>query len=156
MLSGDRYRLSFSLSLLLCMTLTEEKYRWYLMSHLLLYIHIHTHRGTQEQSHRDALSVMHGIPRATTASTGSHDASSRDFRAHSFIEARIPTIPKNLLFRFDDQSSVYACCACPCRKANKARTSVQYCRPSSRGIRCRSSLSVGSLIHPSMGIALST
>ena len=49
----------------------------------------------------------------------------------------------------------HACCACPCRNANSARTSVTYCSPSSIGIRCRRSLSVGSEIQPSIGIALS-
>lgn len=45
--------------------------------------------------------------------------------------------------------------ASPNRKANNARTSVAYCRPSSKGTRCKRSLSEGSLIQPSMGIALS-
>ena len=53
------------------------------------------------------------------------------------------------------QAYLYACCACPCLSASKALTSVTYCRPSNSGIRCRSSWSVGSLIQPSMGIALS-
>ena len=43
----------------------------------------------------------------------------------------------------------------PPRRARKARTSVTYWRPSKSGTRWRRSLSVGSLIHPSMGIALS-
>lgn len=50
----------------------------------------------------------------------------------------------------------YACCACPCLSANSALTSVTYCSPSRRGIRYINSLSVGSLIQPSMGIALSS
>jgi hypothetical protein len=45
--------------------------------------------------------------------------------------------------------------ACPSRNARRARTSVTYCRPSRRGTRCKRSLSVGSLIQPSIGIALS-
>ena len=44
----------------------------------------------------------------------------------------------------------------PLRNARRARTSVTYCSASRTGIRCRRSLSVGSLIQPSMGIALST
>ena len=43
----------------------------------------------------------------------------------------------------------------PRRSARRARTSVTYCRPSRIGMRFRRSLSVGSLIQPSMGIALS-
>ena len=52
----------------------------------------------------------------------------------------------------------YAHCAAsisPRLSAKSALTSVTYCRPSSKGIRCSRSLSVGSLIHPSIGIALS-
>ena len=45
--------------------------------------------------------------------------------------------------------------ASPRLSASKARTSVTYCSASSSGIRCRRSLSVGSLIQPSIGIALS-
>lgn len=51
--------------------------------------------------------------------------------------------------------TLHARSACPSRKASNARTSVTYCNPSSRGTRCSRSLSVGSLIQPSMGIALS-
>ena len=47
-------------------------------------------------------------------------------------------------------------CGSPNRSANRARTSVTYWRPSSRGMRCSKSLSVGSLIQPSMGMALSS
>ena len=43
----------------------------------------------------------------------------------------------------------------PRRKARRARTSVTYCKASNIGTKCRRSLSVGSLIQPSMGIALS-
>jgi hypothetical protein len=43
----------------------------------------------------------------------------------------------------------------PLLKARRARTSVTYWRASRTGTRCRRSLSVGSLIQPSMGIALS-
>lgn len=43
----------------------------------------------------------------------------------------------------------------PRRSASNARTSVTYCKPSNSGIRCSKSWSVGSLIQPSMGIALS-
>ena len=45
--------------------------------------------------------------------------------------------------------------ASPIRRASNARTSVAYCRPSSKGIRCNRWLSVGSLIQPSIGMALS-
>ena len=45
--------------------------------------------------------------------------------------------------------------ASPLRKASRARTSVTYWRASSMGTRCKRSLSVGSFIQPSMGIALS-
>lgn len=43
----------------------------------------------------------------------------------------------------------------PLRNAKRARTSVTYCKASRTGMRCRRSLSVGSLIQPSIGIALS-
>ena len=46
--------------------------------------------------------------------------------------------------------------ASPLRNASRARTSVTYCSPSKIGMRCKRSLSVGSLIQPSIGIALST
>ena len=46
--------------------------------------------------------------------------------------------------------------ASPLRNARSARTSVTYCKASSMGMRWRRSLSVGSLIQPSIGIALST
>jgi hypothetical protein len=51
----------------------------------------------------------------------------------------------------------YAICfpSSPPRSARKARTSVTYCKPSNNGTKCRRSLSVGSLIQPSIGIALS-
>lgn len=49
----------------------------------------------------------------------------------------------------------YARSAWPRRRASRARTSVTYCSPSSSGTRCSRSLSVGSLIQPSIGIALS-
>ena len=45
--------------------------------------------------------------------------------------------------------------ASPLLSASNARTSVTYCSASSRGIKCSKSLSVGSLIQPSIGIALS-
>lgn len=41
------------------------------------------------------------------------------------------------------------------RSASNARTSVTYCKPSSSGIKWSKPLSVGSLIQPSIGIALS-
>ena len=48
------------------------------------------------------------------------------------------------------------CCpSSPPRNARRARTSDTYWRPSSSGTRCRRSLSVGSLIQPWMGMALS-
>ena len=43
----------------------------------------------------------------------------------------------------------------PRRRASSARTSVTYCNASNMGIRCSRPLSVGSLIQPSIGIALS-
>lgn len=43
----------------------------------------------------------------------------------------------------------------PRRNASSARTSVTYCNASSIGIKCKRPLSVGSLIQPSMGMALS-
>ena len=43
----------------------------------------------------------------------------------------------------------------PRRNASNARTSVTYCRASKVGIRCSRPLSVGSLIQPSIGTALS-
>ena len=43
----------------------------------------------------------------------------------------------------------------PIRRPKTARTSVRYCKLSSIGIRCSKWLSVGSLIQPSMGMALS-
>lgn len=43
----------------------------------------------------------------------------------------------------------------PIRSDKKALTSVAYWRASNKGIKCRRSISVGSLIQPSMGIALS-
>ena len=49
----------------------------------------------------------------------------------------------------------YADAGMPSRSASSARTSVTYCKPSSSGIRCSRSWSVGSLIQPSMGMALS-
>lgn len=45
--------------------------------------------------------------------------------------------------------------ASPLRSARSARTSVTYCNASSMGMRWRRSLSVGSFIQPSIGIALS-
>jgi hypothetical protein len=49
----------------------------------------------------------------------------------------------------------YADAGMPSRSASSARTSVAYCKPSSSGMRCSKSWSVGSLIQPSMGMALS-
>jgi hypothetical protein len=46
-------------------------------------------------------------------------------------------------------------CASPRRRDRSARTSVTYCIASRMGIKWRRSLSVGSLIQPSIGIALS-
>lgn len=43
----------------------------------------------------------------------------------------------------------------PPRRASNARTSETYWSPSRRGTRCRRSLSVGSLIQPCIGMALS-
>lgn len=57
----------------------------------------------------------------------------------------------NALKKKDD----HARSACPSRNAKRARTSVTYCKPSSKGTRCKRSLSVGSLIQPSIGMALS-
>lgn len=51
--------------------------------------------------------------------------------------------------------SYAATSASPRRRANRARTSVTYCSASSMGIRWSRSLSVGSLIQPSIGMALS-
>ena len=45
--------------------------------------------------------------------------------------------------------------ASPLLSANNALTSDTYCNASNRGIKCSKSLSVGSLIQPSMGMALS-
>src|SRR2546421_4270622 len=45
--------------------------------------------------------------------------------------------------------------ASPLLSASNALTSVTYCSASSRGIKCSKSLSVGSLIQPSIGMALS-
>jgi len=45
---------------------------------------------------------------------------------------------------------------CPSRNERIARTSVAYCRPSNNGIKWSRSLSVGSEIQPSIGMALST
>ena len=49
----------------------------------------------------------------------------------------------------------YADDGMPSRSASNARTSVTYCKPSRSGMRCSRSLSVGSLIQPSIGMALS-
>jgi hypothetical protein len=45
--------------------------------------------------------------------------------------------------------------ASPRRNASNARTSVTYCSASNIGTKCSRSLSVGSLIQPSIGTALS-
>src|SRR2546429_5312559 len=45
--------------------------------------------------------------------------------------------------------------ASPLLSASNALTSVTYCSASSKGIKCNKSLSVGSLIQPSIGMALS-
>lgn len=50
---------------------------------------------------------------------------------------------------------VQVACTSPLRSASSARTSVAYCNASSMGIKCIRSVSVGSLIHPSIGMALS-
>lgn len=48
------------------------------------------------------------------------------------------------------------CCpSSPPRSARRARTSETHWRPSRSGTRCNRSLSVGSLIHPWIGMALS-
>ena len=65
-----------------------------------------------------------------------------------------PVLPRLLAWGF----SIYHAMCCPSSpplRARSALTSDTYCSPSRNGIRYMRSLSVGSLIHPCIGIALS-
>lgn len=75
--------------------------------------------------------------------------------SHSHNGPRRPGI-RQKLFSLSSLHVYAMCCpSSPPRNASNARTSCTYCKPSSIGTRCMRSVSVGSLIQPWMGIALS-